>query len=313
MKAIVLKEPGSASNLVVRELPLPEFGDNKVLIAVKAISVNPVDVKTRSGNGVFKNAEFSNQSPIIIGWDVSGTVTDSRSSYFKAGDEVFGMVNFPGAGRAYAEYVAAPADHLTHKPAHISHQEAAAATLAALTALQVLTQQAQIKKGDRVLIHAGSGGVGHYAIQIAKYYGAYVITTSSAANKEFIRSLGADEHIDYITQKLPEATHDIDLVLDTLGVESILNSLEVIKSGGKIISIVSQFNDEIKEKAKVKNISGGFYLVHSNGNDMQLIADLMKSGDLKSHVSKIYSFDQMGAAHLQVESGRTVGKVVVSL
>lgn len=313
MKAIVLKEPGSVNNLVVRELPLPEIRNNEVLIAVKAISINPVDVKTRNGNGVFKNSEFSNQSPTILGWDISGTVTDSKSDAFKAGDEVFGMINFPGAGRAYAEYVTAPADHLTHKPAHASHQEAAAATLAALTALQVLIQQAQIKKGDRVLIHAGSGGVGHYAIQIAKYLGAYVITTSSAANKGFILSLGADEHIDYTTQKLQETTHNIDFVLDTLGVNSILNSLEVIKNGGKIISIVSQFNDEIKKKAKIRNISGGFYLVHSNGKDMKLIADLMKSGDLNSHVSKNYLFEEMSAAYSQIETGRTVGKVVISL
>jgi NADPH:quinone reductase-like Zn-dependent oxidoreductase len=312
MKAIVLREPGPIDNLIVRELPLPELRDNEVLIAVKAISINPVDVKTRNGNGVFKNPDFSKQMPLIIGWDISGTVTDSRSAFFKAGDEVFGMVNFPGAGRAYAEYVAAPADHLTHKPDHISHPEAAAATLAPLTALQVLTQ-AEIKKGDRVLIHAGSGGVGHYAVQIAKYYGAYVIATSSAANKDFILSLGADEHVDYTIQKLQDATHSIDFVLDTLGIESILNSLDIIKNGGKIISIVSQFNDEIKEKAKIKNIAGGFYLVHSNGKDMKLIADLMKSGDIKSHVSKIYPFEQMSAAHLQVETGRTVGKVVISL
>jgi len=313
MKAIVLEEPGSVNNLIMQELPLPGLRDNEVLISVKAISINPVDVKTRNGNGVFKNSEFSNQSHIIIGWDISGTVTDSKSDAFKAGDEVFGMVNFPGAGRAYAEYVAAPAEHLTHKPAHISHQEAAAATLAALTALQVLTQQAQIKQGDRVLIHAGSGGVGHYAIQIAKYYGAYVLATSSAANKDFILSLGADEHVDYTVQKLQDATHNIDFVLDTLGIESILNSLDITNNGGKIISIVSQFTDEIKDKAKVKNVSGGFYLVHSNGNDMKLIADLMKNGDLKSHVSKIYSFEQISAAHLHVETGRTVGKVVVSL
>jgi len=313
MKAIVLNEPGSVDNLVVRELPLPELGANEVLIAVKAISINPVDVKTRIGGGIFKNPDFSKQSPLIIGWDISGTVTESRSDLFKAGDEVFGMVNFPGAGRAYAEYVAAPANQMTHKPANVSHPEAAAATLAPLTALQVLSQQMDIKQGDRVLIHAGSGGVGHYAIQIAKYYGAYVIATSSAANKDFILALGADEHIDYTSQRLQDATHHIDFVLDTLGIESILNSIDIVNNAGKIISILSQFNDEIKEKAKTKNISGGFYLVQSSGKDMKVIADLMESGRLKSHVSKIYAFEEMGAAHLQVETGRTVGKVVVTL
>lgn len=312
MKAIVLDEPGSVKNLIIREIPLPELKDNEVMIEVKAISINPVDVKTRNGNGIFKNPGFNKRLPLILGWDVSGIVTGSRSASFKAGDEVFGMINFPGAGRAYAEYVAAPADHITYKPAYISHGEAAAATLAPLTALQVLTQQMKIKQGDRVLIHAGSGGVGHYAIQIAKYYGAYVIATSSAANRDFILSLGADEHIDYTIQKLQEATHNIDFVLDTLGIESILNSLDIMNNGGKIISIVSQFTDEIKAKANIKNISGGFYLVQSNGNDMKLIADLMKAGNLKSHVSKIYSFDQISAAHVQIETGRTVGKVVVA-
>jgi NADPH:quinone reductase-like Zn-dependent oxidoreductase len=312
MKAIILSEPGSTDNLSIRELPGPVIQNNEVLVKVRAISINPVDVKTRVGNGVYRYGNVSRETELILGWDISGEVTESKSDLFKAGDEVFGMVNFPGVGKAYAEYVAAPASHLALKPANISHEEAAAATLAALTALQVL-RNAGVKAGERVLIHAAAGGVGHYAVQLARHLGAYVIGTSSAVNRDFILSLGANEHIDYKTQSLPEATADIDFVLDSLGADNILQSLDVIKEGGRITSIVAQFTEEITAKAQAGNISGGFYLVQSNGDDMKTLAGLLEKGIVKSYISKTYSFDKMAEAHLQVESCRTVGKVVVSL
>lgn len=311
MKAIILSEPGSTDNLILKEIPLPEINTGEVLIKVKVIGINPVDAKTRNGGGIYKM--LNNELPIILGWDVSGEITASRSAIFKVGDEVFGMVNFPGAGKAYAEYVAAPDAHLALKPANITHEETAAATLAPLTALQVLKNQASIKHGDRVLIHAASGGVGHYAVQIAKHLGAYVIGTSSAANKDFLLSLGADEHIDYNAHALNQAVDNIDIVLDSLGVDSILRSLEVIKNGGQLISIVSQMTDEIREKAAHKNIRTANYLVQSNGNDMHTLAGWLKSGVLKSHISKVFTFDQIAEAHKQIESGRTVGKIVVTI
>ena len=163
------------------------------------------------------------------------------------------------------------------------------------------------------MVHAASGGVGHYAVQLAKHLGAYVIGTSSAANKDFVLSLGADEHIDYKSQTLKDATKDIDFVLDSLGAANILQSLDVIKEGGKITSIVTQFNDELTTKAKAKNISGKFLLVQSDGNDMNQLAKLLESGTIKSHVSQRFSFDQIPAAHLQIESGRTVGKIVINV
>jgi NADPH:quinone reductase-like Zn-dependent oxidoreductase len=312
MKAIILSEPGSTDNLSIRELPTPVIQNSEVLVRIRAISINPVDVKTRMGSGVYRYGNVSKETELILGWDISGEVTESKSDLFKAGDEVFGMVNFPGVGKAYAEYVAAPASQLALKPANISHEEAAAATLAPLTALQVL-RNAGIKAGERVLIHAAAGGVGHYAVQIARHLGAYVIGTSSAVNRDFILSLGANEHIDYKTQSLLEATADIDFVLDSLGADNILQSLDVIREGGRITSIVAQFTEEITAKAQAGNISGGFYLVQSNGDDMKTLAGLLEKGIVKSYVSKTYSFDKMADAHLQVESGRTVGKVVVSL
>lgn len=309
MKAIILEEFGSADQLTIQELPKPVIKEEEVLIQVKAISINPVDIKTREGKGV--SGLIKEEKPIILGWDISGIVVESTSDLFKAGDEVFGMVNFPGHGKAYAEYVAAPADQLTLKPGQISHADAAAATLAALTAWQVLVDHAKIKAGDRVLIHAAAGGVGHYAVQIAKHLGAYVIGTSSAAKKDFIMSLGADEHIDYTAGPLEEFTKDIDFVLDAIGGENIDKSLKVIRKGGTIISIPSGLREEVTEKAKAMGINGYFTMVQSDGRNMRKIAGLLDNGALKSHVSQIFDFDHIADAHRALETGRTQGKIVV--
>ncbi|QHV96776.1 NADP-dependent oxidoreductase [Spirosoma endbachense] len=309
MKAITLTDFGGVENLVLTELATPAGADNDVLVQVKAISVNPVDVKTRSGKGM--SSLFKNENPMILGWDISGVVTESKSPLFKRGDEVFGMVNFPGIGKTYAEYVVAPASHLSLKPASISHQEAAAASLAALTAWQAIVSHAQVQAGQRVLIHAAAGGVGHFAVQIAKQLGAYVIGTASAANKEFVLSLGADEHIDYKAKSLADATQNIDFVLDTIGGENIDSSLEVMRKGGTIISIPSGKNEAVKAKAEAKGMIGFPIRVQSNGEDMQKLADLLADGRMKAHVSQTFAFDEMGKAHLQIETGKTQGKVAV--
>lgn len=313
MKAIITNGFGTPDVLQLTELPVPAIGDNEVLVQVKAISINPVDVKTRAGKGM--SGRLKEYNPLILGWDVSGVVTATGAGVtaFKTGDEVFGMVNFPGHGQAYAEYVAAPAAHLALKPANISHEEAAAATLAALTALQGLIGRAAIQPGQRVLIHAASGGVGHFAVQIAKQAGAYVIGTSSAANRDFVLSLGADEHIDYQTQQFEEVVKDIDLVLDTLGGDIIDRSLEVVKPTGTVISIPSGLREAVVEKAKAKGVNGYFFLVESNGDDMRTLAGHLEKGTLKAHVSKTFAFADMAKAHAQIESGRTVGKIIVTV
>lgn len=313
MKAIVLKDFGGVENLVETVLNKPVIKENEVLVQVKAISINPVDVKTRAGKGM--SGRLKEIDPLIIGWDISGIVVETGSAVtgFTAGDVVFGMVNFPGHGRAYAEYVAAPEAHLALKPANISHEEAAAATLAALTAYQALVSQAKIKAGDKVLVHSAAGGVGHYTVQIAKHLGAYVIGTSSVENKDFVLALGADEHIDYKNQKFEKVAKDIDFVLDTIGGENMDRSLEVVKKGGTLISIPSGLAESVTEKAREKGINGFFFLVHSNGEDMKAIADLLSKGIIKSHVSKTFAFENMGQAHTQVETGKTRGKVVVTI
>jgi NADPH:quinone reductase-like Zn-dependent oxidoreductase len=309
MKAIILKDFGGVEQLELTELPTPVIGEGEVLVQIKAISINPVDVKTRAGKGAA--GKLKGENPMILGWDIAGIVTESKAEEFEAGDEVFGMVNFPGHGRAYAEYVAAPADQLALKPGAVNFESAAAATLAALTAWQAFSDHGRLRAGQRVLIHAAAGGVGHFAVQIARHTGAYVIGTASAENKDFVLGLGANECIDYKTQRFEEVVKDIDFVLDTIGGEYIDRSLQVIKKGGTIVSIPSSANAGVQEKAKAKGIFGVTMMVQSSGEDMQHIAQLVGDGALRAEVSKVFPFGQMAEAHLAVETGKTRGKVVV--
>lgn len=313
MKAITLPEPGGVENFQIEEIEQPALQKNEVLVKVKAISINPVDTKTREGKAFYN--QLKEESKVILGWDISGIVeaVGEDVAYFKAGDEVFGMVNFPGIGRAYAEYVAAPEAHLAHKPANISHQEAAAATLAALTAWQVLVHEADIQPGQRVLIHAAAGGVGHYAVQIAKFFKAYVIGTASSENHAFLRDLGVDEPIDYKSQQVEDVVQNVDIVLDSLGEENTRRSLKTLKDGGKIISILGGAKEQVQAEASKRNIEAKNYLVHSSGEDMAKLADLLQRGILKSHVAYTFPFEDMAKAHQQVETRKTNGKVVVVL
>lgn len=313
MKAIVLEETGGVKNLTIKDIESTAVRENEVLIEVKAISINPVDYKVRANDAVLQKI-CGGQTPIILGWDVAGKVVAAGDnvSQYQVGDQVFGMLNFPGRGNAYAEIVAAPEDHIAKMPKNLSFEDAAATTLAALTALQVL--QGRVQKDDRVLIHAGSGGVGHFAIQIAKWLGAYVITTSSEKNRDFVMALGADQHIDYRAQAFESVVRDIDFVFDMFNGDILLNSVKVVRDGGSIVSIPTpEFSEEIMNLAKERNVHVSNLLVQSNGNDMNTLKGLLEGGAIKPHVSKTFPFDRMAEAHRQLESGRTVGKVVVTL
>jgi NADPH:quinone reductase-like Zn-dependent oxidoreductase len=314
MRAIVLEQAGNIENLKLTDIPKPGIQNDEVLIKVKAISINPVDIKTRIGKSLYNELKSKNAA-IILGWDVSGVIEETGKvvTEFKKGDEVFGMVNFPGHGKAYAEYVAAPTSHLALKPSNISHEEAAAATLAALTAWQAVVTHAKVSKGQRIVIQAASGGVGHYAVQIAKSIGAYVIATSSAANKDFVISLGADEHIDYKKHRIDDIVSDADFVLDPIGDDNIDPSLNAVKKGGTVIMLPSFFKEQIAEKAKARGVNGYYFSVQSNGEDMKQIAELLEKGIIKSYVSQVFPFEKMADAHLQIETGRTVGKIVVTI
>lgn len=310
MEAIILKHFGGVENLQLADIPIPEPRTGEVLVSVRAISINPVDVKTRRG-GTPLAASLQKDPPVILGWDIAGIIVESSSAAFKSGEPVFGMVNFPGAGKAYATHLTAPADQLARIPGNITFAEAAAATLAALTAWQALRGYGQIRKGDRVLIHAGSGGVGHFAIQIARHLGAYVITTASLPNHAFVKGLGADEAIDYTSTPFEEVAGDIDFVLDAVGGDYVDRSLKTMAPGATIISLPSSRNAGVTEKAEALGMKGIPMLVKSNGKDMEALAALLRSGEIKSHIAQSFPLKEMAAAHLAMETGKTKGKLVV--
>lgn len=308
MKAIILNGFGGPENLVPREVATPACGPGQVSIRVKAVSINPIDIKTRSGKGLAE--KLKHEDPIILGWDVSGVVAESSASSFHAGQEVFGMVSFPGHGKAYAETVVADAEDLALKPAAVPHEECAAACLAALTAWQAL-HVVPVHAGDRVLIHAGAGGVGHYAIQIAKGMGATVITTASETNHSFVRDLGADQAIDYHQVRFEEAAGEVDLVLDTIGGAYIDRSLSCIRPGGAIISLPSATNSGVVEKAEAAGIQGYRFLVSSRGKDMGDIASWLANGRLRSYCTANLPMEEMANAHRMLEHGHVRGKIVL--
>ncbi|MBO6186855.1 MAG: NADP-dependent oxidoreductase [Chryseobacterium sp.] len=309
MKAIILENPGDPKKLKLTEIEKPPIKEEEVLVEVKSVSINPIDVKTRSGKGAY--SKLKDENPLILGWDISGIVVETNSSKFKLNDEVFGMINFPGHGKAYAQFVTASENHIALKPKNISFEEAAATNLAALTALQAI-EKAELKEGQNVLIHAASGGVGHFAVQIAKYLGASVTGTSSAKNREFVLSVGADNHINYTNYDWENSEEKFDFILDTIGGENIDHSVKVLKNGGTIISIPSGLNEKVEEKATSVNAKGFTMLVQSNGNDMQKLAELLEKSFIKPHIYKTYHFDKMSEAHKELEKGRAVGKIVVN-
>ncbi|MEZ0538145.1 NADP-dependent oxidoreductase [Fibrella arboris] len=312
MQAYILTGTNGPDSLQLTNVPTPTISASEVLVRVKAISLNPVDYKTARGKAMWNT--LSAQLPVIDGWDIAGEVTEVGADVteFTVGDAVFGMVNFPGAGRAYAEYVAAPADHLAHQPANVSTEEAAGATLAALTAFQIM-EKANVQAGQRVLIHAAGGGVGTFAVQFAKERGAYVLGTASAPKRDFVLSLGADEVIDYTQVRFEEAIEPVDFVFTGIGNDIPARSLPIIKPGGRLISIAGGVTPEVTTQAQASQIDASAFMVSSNGADQRAIADRLADGRLHSHVSQTVPFSQLPDALRQLEAGKTQGKLIVTL
>lgn len=311
---MVLKQFGGPENFVVENIPEPALGDRDVLIKVKAIGIDQIDVKARKGDGM--NSYLEKENPMILGWDVAGLVSKAGKDVdgLKPGDAVFGTINFPGPGSSYAEYAAAPAGQLAKKPDNISFEEAAAATQSPLTAWQALVDTGHVEKGQRVLIHGGAGGVGNYAVQIAHNRGCYVIATASSADADFVKGLGADEVIDYKTQKFEDMVSDVDFVLDSIGGENFVRSLKVLKPDGMIVLLPSNRKAEADKAAKEHNVKNYKHiLMHSSGEDMKRIADMLEKGEMKVHVDKTYPFGQIPQAHEQLENGKVKGKIVITL
>ncbi|WP_161165344.1 NADP-dependent oxidoreductase [Streptomyces sp. SID5910] len=290
---------------VRRERPEPR--PNEVLVRVRAAGVNPTDWKHRANGG------FLGEPPFVLGWDVSGVVeaVGVGVAAFRPGDEVFGMLSYPFGHGSHAEYVTAPARTFTHKPAGIDHVQAGALPLVSLTAWQALVERAGLREGQRVLIHAAAGGVGHVAVQIAKARGAYVIGTASAGKHEFLRSLGADETVDYRDTDITEAVKDVDVVLDTIGGETSLRSLRVLRPGGIVVSILPVGSDAFFEEAERLGVRAVRMLVDADRADMREIAGLVESGRLRATVEKTFPLADAAQAHELGETGRTTGKLVL--
>ncbi len=309
MKAAVIREFGDASKLSLETVPRPVPSEGEVLVKVHAAGINPIDYKTRMGTGVnrgWKEVRF----PLILGWDISGVVVESRASRFNPGDEVFALARFPAVANAYAEYVTVPAQDLALKPSYLDHAHAASVPLAALTAWQALFDNAGLSAGQTVLIHAAAGGVGHLAVQLAKNAGAKVIATASTRNKEFVLSLGADQFIDYSLSKFEDLARNVDVVFHTIAAEHRPRSWSVLKKGGYLVAITGPVpeNEGIQYGAKGKFIS-----VRPSGAQLAEIGKLIDAGSLSITVDKIYPLDEIANAHQHVEQGHTRGKVVVTM
>ncbi|MFD9882235.1 NADP-dependent oxidoreductase [Streptomyces alboflavus] len=310
MRAVSPRAWGAPDVLVPVEVDRPEPGITEILVKVHAAGVNPVDWKTRAAG------EFGTWGDTpILGYDVSGTVeaVGPGVTLFAPGDEVFGMPRFPEQAGGYAEYVVAPARRFARKPAAIDHVEAAALPLAALTAWQGLIETAELRAGQRVLIHAAAGGVGHLAVQIAKAQGAYVIGTARADKHDFLRSLGADELIDYTTTDFAEAVRDVDVVLDGVGGAYGDRSLPVLRRGGHLVTLPDPGGLPDAERARAAGVHTGWTIVEPDRHGMLEIARLVAEGRLRAEVAATFPLARAAEAHAVGELSRTQGKLVLTV
>ena len=308
MRIVTQQEFGGPEVLTIVDAPDPRPLPTEVLVRVAAIGLNPLEARLRAG-------EFPllGPPPFTLGWDVSGVVEEALTSRFTPGDEVFGMPLFPRPANAYAELVAAPALHLAPKPPSLSHVEASALPVVGLTAWQGLVDLGGVTEGDRVLIHGGGGGVGHVAIQIAKAFGAQVITTASASKRDFVQGLGADEVIDYAAVDFADVVRDVDLVLDTLGGDSAERSLGVLRPGGHLVTAVAE--GDVKLVATFERAGMRFSGVAVDPDPVALrgLVDLVERGKLRVHVQETIPFDRVVDAHRLLDAGHLQGKLVLTV
>jgi NADPH:quinone reductase-like Zn-dependent oxidoreductase len=283
-----------------------------VLVRVTGAGINPVDWKTRRYGG---NPEAVGEPPFILGWDVAGVVeeTADRVQRFAAGDRVFGMPWFPRLARGYAEYVSSPGRQLARTPDGLTDEQAAGLPLAGLTAWQSLVDLAAVGEGDRVLVHAAAGGVGHLAVQIAKARGAYVIGTARAAKHDHLRELGVDEPIDYTTTPFEGVVSDLDIVLDAVGGDDYgLRSLEVLREGGLLIVLPGGVTEEVAAAAQEQSKRAEGIQVEPDYCALEAMAALVDEGKLTVTIDETFPLAQTAEAHARLEDGRAKGKIVLT-
>ncbi|WP_214322601.1 NADP-dependent oxidoreductase [Nonomuraea sediminis] len=309
MRAISQDVLGGPEVLTLVELDRPTLGPTDVLVRVHAAGVNPTDWKHRA-TGLYLGAP-----PFVLGWDVSGVVeaVGAGVTLHKPGDEVFGMLDYPRGAGAYAEYVAAPSRNFARKPEGIDHVRAAALPVAALTAWQALVETADVQPGQRVLIHAAAGGVGHLAVQLAKARGAQAIGTASTPKGDFVRALGADEVIDYTRTDFTEAVRDVDVVLDAVGGDYGPRSLRVLRPGGILVAIVFSHTGNMRTLAKEHGARLEYLTVEADHAGMTAIAKLADQGLLLPRIDGALPLAQAAEAHRRAEPGHTTGKLILTI
>jgi NADPH:quinone reductase-like Zn-dependent oxidoreductase len=332
MKAFILERYGKKRALQLTKMPVPELRDDEVLVQVHAAGVNLIDAKIRSGE--FKLI-LPYHLPLVMGHDVAGEVVKvgPRVRQFKCGDEVYARVDDFRIG-TFAEFVPVKESSVALKPKALTMEEAASLPLVALTAWQALVEKAKLKKGQKVFIQAGSGGVGTFAIQLAKHLGATVATTTSTGNVALVKSLGADVVVDYKTQDFEDVLRDYDVVLNSQDGKTLAKSLRVLKAGGKLISLSGppdpQFGKDIsaswflrlvmrllsagtRRAAKRLGVDYSFLFMKANGNQLREIARLIDAGTIRPVIDRVFPFEATNEALAYVEAGRAKGKVVIKV
>nr|BFF02161.1 NADP-dependent oxidoreductase [Streptoalloteichus tenebrarius] len=309
MRLVRQREFGGPEVLRVEEVDRPSPATGEVLVRVRAAGVNPVDWKTRAGHGVPGMLTL----PMTVGWDVSGVVEEVGPGVtrFRPGDEVFGMPAFPRQAAAYADYVLAAPRQLARKPVSVDHVRAAGLPLAGLTAWQFLVDTADVQPGQRVLVHAAAGGVGHLAAQIAKIRGAHVIGTARAEKHDFLRGLGVDEVVDYTAVDFTSAVSDVDVVVDLVGGETGLRSLDVLRPGGLLMTAPIHA-PEIQAAAERRGLRYANVVVEPDHVGLSELAALVDSGRLHVEVDSVFPLERAPEAHAHGETGRARGKIVLT-
>jgi NADPH:quinone reductase-like Zn-dependent oxidoreductase len=312
MRVITQLSTGGPEVLEIGEAEIPDPLPTEVRVRVAAAGVNPVDWKTRAGAGM---AAVLGPPPFTVGWDVAGTVDaiGAGVTRFAVGDAVFGMPWFPRQAGAYAEFVTAPSRHFAHRPARLSEVEAAGLPLAGLTAWQCLVDIADVQPGQRVLVHAAAGGVGHLAVQIAKARGAYVIGTASGAKHALLNDLGIDEAVDYRTEAFEKVIDPVDLVFDTVGGEVSVRSLDVLHPEGRLICLPSASAADAIAAGADRGLRATGMLVEPDGDGLEELAKLVDQRRLRVLVAETFPLERAALAHRAGEMGRTTGKLVLTI
>ncbi|WES64466.1 NADP-dependent oxidoreductase [Microbacter sp. GSS18] len=313
MKAVVFDGPGAPEVLHTASVPVPTPVLSEVLVRVVGAGVNPIDAKTRAGRGL---SGAVSDFPTVPGFDFSGVVVASpyEAHPFPPGTEVYGMAAYPRSGGSYAEYVVAPTLSVARKPAALSHVEAAGVPLAALTAWGLVVETARAHEGQRILIHAGSGGVGHFAVQFAAYFGAHVTATASGRNASWLREIGANVVIDYTSTRFDDVLSGMDVVIDLVGNavdDTGTRSLSVLRPGGMYVLVPTGSWPGYAEAADAAGVRATSFKVTPDGNALATIGRLLDSGAVQVYIDQVLELSDAAKAHAAVEDGHTRGKIVL--